>query len=107
MPTCKFGMSPFTLDQMDLDSEEATKRPRPEEGFSTHPTTQGQGNRKKGKGKGKVPVPPPSWDHTNGSDEWDNPWPAQAMSQSHRYYIGETDYYQQHMRCNRNRPLPP
>ena len=29
--------------------------------------------------------------------EWDHPWPTQAASQPHRYHIGETGYYHQHM----------
>ena len=73
-------MTRFTLDQMDLDSEEAkffgrtddlgtlppTKRPRPEGESSTYPMTKGKGKGKKGKGKGrgKESPPPPTWDYT-------------------------------------------
>ena len=82
MLTYKSGMTRFTLDQMDLDSEEAkffgrtddlgtlppTKRPRPEGESSTYPMTKGKGKGKKGKGKGrgKESPPPPTWDYTNG-----------------------------------------
>ena len=64
VPTYKSGMTRFTLDQMDLDSEEAkffgrtddpetlppTKRPRPEGESSTYPMTKRKGKGKKGKG---------------------------------------------------------
>ena len=66
-------MSPFTREQMDLDSEEArffgrvndqgsspppTKRPRPDkEGYSTHPMIKGKGKGKKGKGQRQIARP--------------------------------------------------
>ncbi|CAE7307189.1 unnamed protein product [Symbiodinium sp. CCMP2592] len=64
--------------QPDLGSLPPTKRQRPEGGFSTHPMI-----------KGKAPTPPPTWDYTNGSDQWDNPWPTQATPTANHHYIGE------------------
>ena len=114
MLTYKSGMTRFTLDQMDLDSEEAkffgrtddpetlppTKRPRPEGESSTYPMTKGKGKGKKGKGKGrgKESPPPPTWDYTNGLDVWEHPWPSHTRSPQSHHYIGEEEYYQQNLR---------
>ncbi|CAE7215822.1 Pol, partial [Symbiodinium sp. CCMP2456] len=110
---CRPGMSPFSLEQMDLSQEEAlffgqgdnpavpppSKRPRPENspGSSMPQTTKGKGKGKKGKGKGKTQPLPPTWDYTNGSESWDSPWPQARGASQHQHHPEATDYCYHHM----------
>ena len=106
-------MTTFTLDHMDLDTEEArffgkgdqgttppTKRPRPEASPLTFPTTKGKGKGKKGKGKGKgkPTVPPPTWDYASGSESWEKIRGRSRRPASNRTTSGmRTIIYQQHV----------